>query len=239
MTSKARQVAKRRKIRTRTVLLTNGRCASQDPAGSLRRRFADWGTFALNLVSAPGSGKTELVARTAQMLKGELRIAAVAGDVKTDLDAARIAKAGIPAIAIETGGSCHISAERLEEAVRKLKEPPELLFIENVGNLVCPSVFDLGEDAKVALVSLPEGDDKPQKYPAAFAHAAAFVITKIDLAGVCNSDRERMKRDAKALNPDIQIFELSAITGAGMDAWCEWLKGAVRRKRKETIRDAR
>jgi len=223
-----------RKTAPKARKVTVGRAISPDEeaaAEALRKRFARSGTLVLNLVSAPGSGKTELVTKTASTLKGEFAVAAIAGDVRTDLDAARIARAGIPAVAIETGGGCHLSARRVEQAARSLPGRLDILFIENVGNLVCPSAVDLGEDGKVVLVSLPEGDDKPAKYPAIFAHASAFVISKIDLAPVCSCNPERMKRDALALRPDLAIFELSARTGEGMDRWLAWLREGLRRKR--------
>ena len=207
------------------------RLAESEAAERLREGFARAGTFVLNLVSAPGSGKTELVARTARALGGELRVAAIAGDVQTELDAGRIARSGIRALAVETHGACHLRTADVESAVGELGDELDLLFIENVGNLVCPSSFDLGEDAKVALVSLPEGDDKPAKYPSIFAKAGAFVVTKTDLAAVCASDVERMKRDARVLNPDLAVFELSAKTGEGMEAWCDWLRARAREKR--------
>jgi hydrogenase nickel incorporation protein HypB len=205
--------------------------AESEAATRLREGFARAGVFVLNLISAPGSGKTELVARTAELLGGDLRIAAVAGDVQTELDAKRIALSGVRAIGIETHGACHLKTADVERAARELGDDLDLLIIENVGNLVCPSSFDLGEDAKVALVSLPEGDDKPAKYPSIFAKAGAFVVTKTDLAGVCDSDIARMTRDARVLNPGLPVFELSAKTGAGMELWCDWLRECVREKR--------
>jgi len=211
------------------------RLSESDAGGRLREGFARAGTYVLNLISAPGSGKTELVARTAERLGGDLRVAAVAGDVQTELDAGRIARSGIRAIGIETHGACHLKAADVERAFGEICAEPgsglDILFVENVGNLVCPSSFDLGEDAKVALVSLPEGDDKPAKYPSIFAKAGAFVISKTDLAAACPSDTGRMTRDARVLNPGLPVFELSAKTGAGMDAWCDWLRERVRAKR--------
>ncbi len=206
--------------------------AESEAAARLREAFARAGTFVLNLISAPGSGKTELVARSAERLGGELRVAAIAGDVQTELDAGRIARSGIRAFAIETHGACHLKTADIERAAADLGGELDVMFVENVGNLVCPSSFDLGEDMKVALVSLPEGDDKPAKYPAIFAKAGAFVITKTDLAAVCASDTARMKRDARVLNPGLPVFELSAKTGAGMDAWCDWIVERAREKRE-------
>jgi len=215
----------------RSVDVSKKLAESEAPA-RLREGFERSGTFVLNLISAPGSGKTELVARTAERLGGDLRVAAVAGDVQTELDAGRIARSGIRAIGIETHGACHLKVADVERAAAELGGELDVLFVENVGNLVCPSSFDLGEDAKVALVSLPEGDDKPAKYPSIFAKASAFVISKTDLAAACPSDTERMTRDARVLNPGLPVFELSAKTGAGMDAWCDWLRERVRAKRE-------
>jgi len=209
------------------------RSANDEIAARLRARFEKAGTFVFNLVSAPGSGKTALLEATASRLGEGLRLAAIVGDVQTKADARRINAAGIDAAQIETLGSCHLGAGMVEEALEKI--PPEgvdVLAIENVGNLVCPVSFDLGEDAMVALVSLPEGPDKPSKYPAAFARASAFVVSKIDLAPHLDCDEERLIGDARAINPDLTVLRLSSKTGEGMDAWVNWLSRGAESKRR-------
>ncbi len=199
--------------------------ANDEVASRLRERFARAGTFVFNLISAPGSGKTALLEATARCFDEDIRFAAIVGDIETQADAERLRAAGLRAHQIETSGSCHLDAKMIEKALESL--PPEgldLLAIENVGNLVCPVSFDLGEDAKVALVSVPEGPDKPSKYPAAFVKARVFVISKIDLVPHVDCDVDRLARDALAINPDLKIFHLSASTGAGMDEWTAWLR---------------
>lgn len=207
------------------------RSASNEIASRLRERFALAGTFVFNLISAPGSGKTALLEATARCLDEDIRFAAIVGDVETQADAERLRAAGLRAHQIETFGSCHLDAKMIEKALESL--PPEgldLLAIENVGNLVCPVSFDLGEDAKVALVSIPEGADKPSKYPAAFARAKAFVVSKIDLAQYMDCDMDRLVRDALTINPELEVFHLSAKTGAGMDEWTAWLRECANEK---------
>lgn len=216
----------------RRLLVKEPALGGSGAPGRLRRRFARAGTFVLNLISAPGSGKTELLTETARRLRDVLRIAVIAGDVQTDADASRIRSAGVPAAAIETHGACHLKAEMIEKALEELPgNAPELLFIENVGNLVCPSAFDLGEDGKVALVSLPEGDDKPAKYPAVFSKAVAFVVTKMDLKDVLRAAPEKLVEYARAIRPGLSVFLVSARTGEGLDEWCRWLVSCAREKR--------
>ncbi len=224
-------MADRTPDKARTVKLGAKLSDADALAAELRERFRRSGTFVLNLISAPGSGKTELVARTALRLKDELALGAIAGDLQTELDAERIARSGIAARAVETHGACHLRTSEVRDALEALPRDLDVLFIENVGNLVCPSSFDLGEDAKVALVSLPEGDDKPAKYPSIFSKAGAFVVTKTDLSSVCACDIARMRRDATALNARVAVFEVSARTGSGMDEWCEWLRAQAAAKR--------
>lgn len=213
------------------------RSANDEIASRLRERFARAGTFVFNLISAPGSGKTALLEATTRRPGTDLSIAAIVGDVETEADAERLRAAGLRAHQIETLGSCHLDARMVEKALNSL--PPEdldLLAVENVGNLVCPVSFDLGEDVKVALVSLPEGADKPMKYPAAFARAGVFVITKIDLAPHMDCDVERLVRDAKAINPDLAVFKVSAKTGEGMDDWLGWLRERAAEKKRRGSR---
>jgi hydrogenase nickel incorporation protein HypB len=186
------------------------------------------GVFAINLLGAPGAGKTCLLERTLQHLAGKLRCQVVEGDVQTDLDARRIAPYGVPVVQIVTAGACHLEAGLVRDALAELQLAAcDLLVIENVGNLVCPVAFDLGEAVKIVVLSTTEGDDKPLKYPAAFRHAGALVINKIDLLPHTNCDVTALRRHALGINPQLRTFEVSCTTGAGIDAWCAWLQGEV------------
>jgi hydrogenase nickel incorporation protein HypB len=194
-------------------------------AGRNRVLFAENGTFVINLVSSPGSGKTSLVEQTLHRLKSELTIAVVEGDVQTDLDAQRVAKFGVPVVQIVTNGGCHLDATLVGDALQNLSlAGTQLLIIENVGNLVCPSNYDLGEAMKVVLLSTTEGDDKPLKYPGMFRNAAALIINKIDLVPYVNSDLSVLRRNALTINPALKVFETSCTTGAGITEWCNWLR---------------
>lgn len=201
------------------ILSRNEECALKNKAF-----FREHHVFCLNFISSPGSGKTTTIARTIRDLKDKLEIGVIEGDIKTDTDAQKIRAAGAEAVQIETQGACHLSAEQVYNALKLLKaETMDVVIIENVGNLVCPSAFDLGEHGRVVLLSVPEGDDKPIKYPGTFAGANVILINKIDLAQHIAFDLERVLRDIRAVNPDVQIFQLSATTGEGMDAWYAWL----------------
>ncbi|MFA5239121.1 MAG: hydrogenase nickel incorporation protein HypB [Phycisphaerae bacterium] len=186
----------------------------------------------LNMISSPGSGKTTILVRTITDLKDKIKIGVIEGDIQTDLDAKRIKATKAPAIQIETGGSCHLSAAQVSDALENLPiSTLDLIFIENVGNLVCPSAFELGEWGKIAVLSVAEGDDKPAKYPAIFAKSKALLINKIDLldAGAqIDFDIERAKADAGKLNKDIAIFPVSARTGQGMAEWYNWLEDSLK-----------
>jgi hydrogenase nickel incorporation protein HypB len=181
----------------------------------------------LNMISSPGSGKTTILARTIAELKGKVRIGVIEGDVQTDLDAQKIKAAGAPVVLVNTFGGCHLSAEQVGNALDDLPlSQLDMVFIENVGNLVCPSVFELGENAKIAVLSVAEGDDKPIKYPALFTRAKALLINKIDMleaVGQSDFDMARAVDDARKLNKDIAIFPVSAKTGQGMKQWYDWL----------------
>ena len=178
----------------------------------------------LNMISSPGSGKTTILARTINELKNRVRIGVIEGDIQTDIDAQRIAQTGAPAIQINTEGACHLSAAQVKKGLKMLPvDELDLIIIENVGNLVCPSAFELGESGKIAVLSVAEGDDKPAKYPAIFAKSKAMLINKIDLLGNVDFDMKRAKKDASRLNKNLKIFPVSARTGEGMDAWCNWL----------------
>lgn len=193
-------------------------------AGELRERFEKEKILCLNLVSSPGSGKTTLLEKTLERLIDKLSMAVIEGDVQTDNDARRLMRFGLPVHQIQTGGACHLDARMINKALDQIAANDlRLLFIENVGNLVCPSSFDLGEDMKIVLVSTTEGDDKPQKYPAMFARSSVMVINKTDLLPYVDFDVDTAISHAKVLSPDIKVFQLSCTTGEGLDAWCDWL----------------
>lgn len=198
-------------------------------AADIRSQLQQHGVVSLNLVSSPGSGKTSLLERTLGALKDELRIALIAGDVQTENDANRLLRAGGTMVhPLVTGGACHLDAKMISGILPELDlAEVDLLFIENVGNLVCPSGYDLGEDMKVVLVSTTEGDDKPLKYPGMFRRSSVMVINKIDLLGTSDFDINRVKENAWRINGDLKVFELSCRTGEGLDAWYSWIKGLV------------
>jgi hydrogenase nickel incorporation protein HypB len=209
------------------------RSANDDIATSLREKFAEKGLFVFNMISAPGSGKTALLGETGKRLGGRVPFAVIVGDVETQADADRLRDVGLSAHQIETFGSCHLDAKMIEKALESFPvSGPGLLAIENIGNLVCPVSFDLGENVKVSLVSVTEGADKPSKYPAAFAKASVFIVTKIDLAPYVDCDVDRLVSDALAINPDLKVFRLSSKTGEGMDEWVAWLSERTRTQDK-------
>jgi hydrogenase nickel incorporation protein HypB len=217
-----------RTIRVEEDLLSrNDRLAERN-----RGRFGAFGLVVLNLVSSPGSGKTSLLERTLRDLAGTLRFAVLEGDQQTARDAERIAAAGVPVKQINTGAGCHLDAHLVEHGVDGFDlAATDVLMIENVGNLVCPAAFDLGEDHKVVVLSVTEGEDKPLKYPNMFRAADLLLINKIDLLPHLRFDLEACKAFARQVNPALQIFELSCQTGAGMADWYEWLRARVARKR--------
>jgi hydrogenase nickel incorporation protein HypB len=194
-------------------------------ADELAERFRKVRVFVANLMSSPGSGKTSLLEETARRMGGELRMAVIEGDLATDRDAQRIRRAGIPSHQINTGGGCHLSARQILDALERFNLADlDVLFIENVGNLVCPAEFDLGEHRRVVLASTPEGDDKPVKYPLAFHKADCVVLNKIDLLAAADFSREAFLGYVKGLNPKIPIIELSCRTGEGVDGWLDWVR---------------
>lgn len=203
-------------------------------AAELRQELAKHRIVTLNFVSSPGSGKTSLLEKTLGALNEQLKIALIAGDVQTDNDAKRLEKAGGKIVRpIVTGGACHLDAKMVTKALQEVQlEGLDLLFIENVGNLVCPSSYDLGEDMKVVLLSTTEGDDKPLKYPGMFRRSSAMVINKIDLLGSSDFELARVKQNALQINGQLTIFETSCRTGAGLDAWYSWLKKLVSDKHR-------
>jgi len=203
----------------RKVLQKNDEVASDN-----RLFFKKNGILALNLVSSPGSGKTSLLEKTLEKLKTRVRMAVVIGDVQTDLDARRLDSFGLPVIQLVTNGACHLEATLVQEALSDIQaEQTDLLFIENVGNLVCPAGFDLGEAMKVVIASTTEGDDKPLKYPAMFRNASVLVINKTDLIPYVNCDLAELRNNALRINPSLTIFETSCVNDDGLDKWCDWL----------------
>ncbi|MBX2991045.1 MAG: hydrogenase nickel incorporation protein HypB [Bacteroidetes bacterium] len=203
----------------RKVLEKNDELARQN-----RTLFASRNIFTINMVSSPGAGKTSLVEKTLELLKGKLNIAVVEGDVQTDFDAQRVAKYGVPVVQIVTNGGCHLEAKLVQDALQNLDLTDiQLLIIENVGNLVCPANYDLGEEMKVVVASTTEGDDKPLKYPGMFRNASVLIINKTDLLPYLPCNVDELKRNALSINPSLIIFETSCTTGQGIDEWCAWL----------------
>ena len=197
--------------------------------------LAEQKKLCLNMISSPGSGKTTILTRTISELKDVIKIGVIEGDIQTDLDAEKIRATKAPVVQIETGGSCHLSAAQVSGALENLPVSDlDLIFIENVGNLVCPSAFELGESGKIVVLSVAEGDDKPAKYPAIFAKSKVLLINKIDLLGTgaqVDFDIERVKTDTRKLNKRIEIFPISGKTGAGFASWYDWLIKSVKNLR--------
>ena len=207
--------------------------ATEERDEALRARFAASGTLVANLISSPGSGKTTLLEATVQGLDGELTMAVIEGDVATENDAERIRALGVPAHQILTGGACHLDARQVEAGIEDGGLPEvDILFIENVGNLICPTTYDLGEDFKVVLLSVAEGDDKPVKYPAIFARAEVAVITKSDLLPHVPFDLESVKSQIASLNPNGSVVVTSSLKGEGMDGWLDLLRSRLEAKRQ-------
>jgi hydrogenase nickel incorporation protein HypB len=211
------------------ILAKNNRYAAEN-----RRYFGERGVLALNLVSSPGSGKTTLLTETIAQLKGDIDIAVIEGDQQTARDAERIRATGVQALQINTGKGCHLDAHRVGHALESLQPKDQsLLFIENVGNLVCPSAFDLGEAHKVVILSVTEGEDKPIKYPDMFRASDLMILNKIDLLPYLDFDSEQCIQYAKQVNPRIKVLPLSAKTGEGMGIWLRWLKAELELQRIE------
>lgn len=197
-----------------------------DEIARLNREFFNRrGIFVLNMVSAPGAGKTTILERTLELLRDALDIGVIEGDVQTDLDAQRIARYKVPLVQIITNGGCHLEAKLVQDAILRMDlERTDLLIIENVGNLVCPANYDLGETARVVVVSTTEGDDKPLKYPVMFRQASVLIINKMDLLPHVNCDLAALRQNALQINPTLRIFETSCTTNAGIAEWCDWLR---------------
>jgi hydrogenase nickel incorporation protein HypB len=189
-----------------------------------RKFFEERGIVVVNIISSPGSGKTMLLEKTLDRLKGKIPCAVIVGDIQSDNDARRLQGKGAKVFQIETKSSCHLNAEQISKVLSNvIDRKTRILFIENVGNLVCPAAFDLGENFKIALLSIPEGEDKPVKYPVIFSNAKLVIITKNDLLPYMDCDIRKMRKFIRQNNPGVFIFELSAKTGEGMDAWIEYL----------------
>ncbi|MDN5293899.1 MAG: hydrogenase nickel incorporation protein HypB [Eubacteriales bacterium] len=202
--------------------------ANRDVASENRALLKELGIKVVNLISSPGAGKTTLLERTIADLKEELPLAVIEGDLMTTRDGERIGRHGVPVVQINTGGGCHLDAAMVKKALEELPlKEIKLLIIENVGNLVCPSSFDLGEDEKVVIISVPEGDDKPAKYPVTFRRTRLCLLNKIDLLPYSNFNVDNFYRDVRALNPEMKVLQVSALTGEGMEAWYNYLRGLV------------
>lgn len=211
------------------VLDANDRIANGN-----RALFDEKNLYVMNLMSSPGAGKTSLVERTILALRERTRIAVIEGDIQDTFDADRVAALGIPAVQINTGGGCHLDGNMVREALADLNlDEADLLIVENVGNLVCPAEFRIGENDKVMILSVPEGADKPAKYPLMFQEASVLLINKIDLLPYVDFDLAKARRDAKALNPGIEIFEVSCKTGEGLEGWIAWLTKRMESRRAE------
>lgn len=214
----------------RKVLSENDRIAEE-----IRGRFRQHGILCLNFISSPGAGKTSLLERTLELLAHDERVAVLTGDIQTDNDARRLARFGFPVRQITTAGTCHLDARMVDHALGDWQlNKIDLLLIENVGNLVCPAGYDLGEEAKVVVLSVTEGDDKPLKYPAIFSKAELLVLNKIDLLPYVPFNLADARENARRINSSIEILEVSCTTGEGIDSWREWLD-----RRRETIRATR
>ena len=198
-------------------------------ADDLRKRFAENHVYVVDLMASPGSGKTSTILATIDALRDEFNIAIIEGDIASSVDAEKIKAQGIPAVQINTGGACHLESNMIKRAVDVLDlERLDLIIMENVGNLVCPTDFDLGENAKVMILSVPEGDDKPLKYPGIFQISQAVILNKVDTMPVFNFDEEAFYSSVRQLNPQAPIFPISATNGEGVEAWASWLADRIR-----------
>ena len=207
------------------ILEANDRIAAEN-----KKIFDEADVYVINIMSGPGAGKTSLLERTIRGLDGAMKIGVIEGDIAGTDDAERIGKLGTPVIQINTGGGCHLDANMIREVLDDLPlKDLDLLIIENVGNLVCPAEFKLGEDMKVMLLSIAEGHDKPLKYPLMFQESSALLLNKIDLLPYTNVDMEKIKKDSLSLNPQLKIFEVSCKTGEGISGWTTWLQSLVKK----------
>ncbi len=202
--------------------------ANDQLAAEIRQQLNDASVFSINIMASPGAGKTSLIEKTLHILTEQYKIAAIDGDVATSIDADRAAEAGATAVQINTGGQCHIDANMLLGAINELDlDLFDLLLVENVGNLICPASFQLGTHKNILIASIPEGDDKPYKYPAMYQDVDALIINKIDLLPYVEFDMEYFEKGVQILNPDLVTFHLSCQTGEGLPAWTAWLTGYI------------
>lgn len=206
--------------------------ANQEGAAHNRAHFDAWGITCFNVMSSPGAGKTALLEKTLATLSQTLQIAVIEGDMTTELDADRLRQYGVPVIAINTGRSCHLDSRMVSGGLHRLEQEHDpnrfdLVFVENVGNLVCPAEFEVGEHAKIALLSLTEGEDKPLKYPIMFREADCLLITKTDLAPYLDVDLQQIEANVRQINPTVTIIPISTKTGEGLETWFDWVKSTV------------
>ncbi len=208
----------------KNILEANERIAEEN-----RRLFQNEGVTVINLMSSPGSGKTSLLERTIEALGAQVRIGVIEGDIESTKDAERIAETGVQAVQINTGGACHLDGNMIRDALAPFDlSQLDLLVVENVGNLVCPAEFNIGEDHKIMILSVAEGDDKPEKYPLMFHESTVLLINKIDLLPHVDCDIEKIKEVALRIHPGLEIFEISCKTGEGIDEWAKWLLNEIR-----------
>ena len=204
----------------RDILEANARIADQN-----REIFKEYGMMVLNLMSSPGAGKTTLLEKTIEALHDELSMGIIEGDIQSSQDAERIAAKGIPVVQINTGGACHLDGNMIRDTFEEFDfQKLDLLIVENVGNLVCPAEFKVGEDFKAMILSVTEGDDKPTKYPLMFHESKVLLINKIDLLPYCDCSIDKIKEDSLKINPDLTFFEISCKTGQGLDSWFDWIR---------------
>ena len=206
------------------ILEANDRIAAEN-----KKLFKESGVYVINLMSAPGAGKTSLIEKTIQEISANLKIGVIEGDIAGSDDARRIANLHIPVVQINTGGACHLDANMISEVLDDLPlNNLDLLIIENVGNLVCPAEFKVGENIKVMLLSIAEGDDKPLKYPLMFQESSALILNKMDLLPYTNASIDKIRKNSSSLNPKLKIFEVSCRTGEGMGKWVKWLQSLIK-----------
>lgn len=208
----------------KNILAANDRIAEEN-----RNAFEANDVFVINLMSSPGAGKTTLLEELGKALSKKINIGVIEGDIQSSLDAERVAKTGITAVQIETDGACHLDANMIRSSLNNLDLASlDLLVIENVGNLVCPAEFNVGEHCKVMMLSVTEGEDKPQKYPLMFKESQVLLVSKIDLLPYVRCDVEQIKKTARLINPDIKIIEISCYSGEGLDEWHSWVTNQIR-----------
>jgi hydrogenase nickel incorporation protein HypB len=218
-----------KKVEVITSILNANDLIAQENQGLLRNHHV----LGVNLMASPGAGKTSLILQTAKALASHLRIGVIEGDVASCLDADRVASVDIPVIQINTGGECHLDALTVQKAIKALPLPElDILFIENVGNLICPVEFQLGEKIRVVIASVPEGDDKPYKYPGMFTAVDVVILNKMDLTPYVDFNLDAMRQGVRTLNQRAQMFELSCRTGEGIAAWTKWLESQLRAEKK-------